>query len=234
MIIGTDISHWEDNPNTPQRIDFDQMKAAGAEFCIFKATQGKYFVDKVFEADYNRAANLLRGVYHFLDWTADADRQAEHFCNTIAGHKLDFPPIVDFECRANPPDQKTATSELWGFVVAIERITGRVPIIYTGPSYWKEYGSKDKVWRKYPLWIANYQVTKPIIPNPWDEYFLWQYTDRGDGLAYGCEAKAVDLNYFDGTLAELRRRLGLDAPTKPEPTDQEKLEKLWAAHPELH
>ena len=233
-IIGTDISHWEDDPDTPKRVDFDKMENAGAHFCIFKATQGRFVTDLVFTKDYDRCP-LIKGAYHYLDWKDDADKQAAHFCEVIAGHKLDFPPIVDFECRTNPPDKTTATKELWAFITIVKNKTGRAPMIYTGPSYWVEYGSPGSGWAGYPLWIAHYtKLPNPTIPAPWSGCYLWQYTDKGDGPKYGVEAKSVDLNRFDGTIGQLKGWLGIDEPEPVQPTNDQMLQKLWDAHPELH
>lgn len=236
-VLGTDISHWEDNPSTPQRIDYKKMKSAGAEFCIFKATQGSKFVDVVFKEDWNRAkeAGLVLGAYHFLDWSADGDKQADHFIKTIGNRKLDFPPVVDYEFRTDSLTPKQMMDELWGFVYRIESVMGIVPMIYTGPSFWKTYGSTASIWASYPLWIANYEVTKPIIPAPWTEYTIWQYTPSGNGSTYGVEALGIDLNYFNGDLNDLYMFVGWEStPTPVEPTDKEKLNMLWDAHPELH
>lgn len=232
-VLGADISHWEDNPTTPQLINFIKMKAAGAYFVIFKATQGIYIRDNVFVSSWANASVLLRGAYHFLDWTASADKQAAHFAGTIANHILDLPPIVDFECRLNVPSKTVTISELWNFVTYLETHTGRVPMIYTSPSYWREYGSTSAMWSRYPLWIAHYGVAKPTIPFPWLTHHIWQYTATGDGIAYGCEAKELDLNYYNGSIADLYHFVGQTTPPT-QSTDQEKLTKLWASHPELH
>lgn len=218
----TDISHWSG------AIDFDKMQAAGAIACIFKATQGRYVDDSLFKTDWNFAENMVRGAYHYLDWTADADRQAEHFCQVIGSRKLDFPPIVDFECEKIFLTRDMAKSELWTFVTTVERLTKRVPMIYTSPSYWNDFGSDSPVWKKYPLWIANYREGAPVIPAPWTDYVLWQYTGNGPGLDFGCTSKGIDLNRFKGTAAELYQYVGWSTvPSVPEPTDAEKLKILW-------
>lgn len=233
-VLGTDISRWEDNPSTPKKIDFVKMKNAGAKFVIFKATQGKSYTDRVFTGSYEDASILIRGAYHFLDWSATAAQQAEHFLAKIANVKLDFPPIVDYEYRTNAPSRSVAIGMLETFVKTVEARTGRVPIIYTAPAYWNEFGSKAAAWKKYPLWIANYKVTKPAIPLPWTDYLMWQYTDSGDGEAFGTETKEIDLNVFNGTENDLRKFVGLEIIPPPVLTDAEKLERLWNAHPELH
>jgi len=134
MILGTDISHWEDNPNTPQEINFIKMRDAGAKFCIFKASQA-WYSDLVFRISWPDCKGILpRGAYHYLDWTKTGLSQAEFFCDTIKADPPDLPPIVDFECRYKVP--ANANGDLWKFQTYGEAHTGRVPMIYTGPDYW--------------------------------------------------------------------------------------------------
>jgi hypothetical protein len=49
------------------------------------------------------------------------------------------------------------------------------------------------------------------------------------------ESKELDMNWFNGSVAELRQWASIDAapPTTPLTLEQ-KVEKLWHAHPELH
>jgi hypothetical protein len=86
---------------------------------------------------------------------------------------------------------------------------------------------------------------QPTIPasraqNDWE---LWQagaYTGIGKELGLG--ADYLDVNISRRTLDDFRRWSGLyrrwtpegEAPTPPPVTDAEKLNRLWAAHPELH
>ena len=37
----------------------------------------------------------------------------------------------------------------------------------------------DDRFRRYPLWIADYDVFRPDMENPWRHWSGWQYTDRG-------------------------------------------------------
>ena len=52
-------------------------------------------------------------------------------------------------------------------------------------------------------------VSKPDELEPWKSnhkpWKFWQYTNAGDGLAYGAESKAIDLNWFNGTLDNLKK-----------------------------
>jgi lysozyme len=225
MILGTDISHWEDNPNTPQEINFEVMKSAGAQFCIFKATQAKW-TDRVFQISWADCRGVLpRGAYCYLDWSIPAIEQAIYFCNAIKNDPPELPPIVDFECRKNNP--AGTTGQLWNWLTYVEEHTGKVPMIYTAPYYWYEFGSTNIAWKKYPLWIANYGVVKPLIPLPWTDYTFWQYTDKGDGKKYGCEALGVDLNWFNGGKEQLDALCGITTPPTVPPTLQQKVEALY-------
>jgi hypothetical protein len=47
MILGTDISHYQDDPATTKTIDFEKMHMAGAEFCILKASQATW-IDHIY------------------------------------------------------------------------------------------------------------------------------------------------------------------------------------------
>ncbi len=72
------------------------------------------------------------------------------------------------------------------------------PIIYTDPSFWKQYMSDE--FGEYPLWIANYNVQEPIIPSAWEDYTFWQYSQTGKT---GGIAGNVDLNVFNGSQDDL-------------------------------
>lgn len=220
MILGTDISHWEDNPNTPMKIDFQKMKAAGAQFCIFKVSQA-WTSDLVFRISWADCKGVLpRGAYCYLDYTKPGLSQAQFFCDLIKNDPPELPSEADFECRVNIP--VNANGELWNFVTYVETRTGRIPWIYTSPDYWKNYGTPAIGWKKYPLHIANYKVVTPEIPAPWTEEICWQYTNKGDGHKYGVEALEIDLNLLNQTPEQFQALCGA-VPVFPPKTLEERV-----------
>lgn len=229
MLIIPDISRWVDNPATPQKTNFVKMKNAGAPAVIFKASQA-LFTDLVFKSSWAdaKAAGLLRGAYLYLDWSKTGIEQAKYFCSVIANDPPELPPIIDFEERQGI-GTKVPRSELWGALNYIEGFTKRIPMIYTGWGYWIEFGSINEAWLKYPLWVANWGVSSPKMFMPWKNWVLWQYTANGDGLKYGCESLSVDLNYFDGTVDQLKMFCGL-IPTVTIETRLAALEKAAREH----
>ena len=200
-VLGCDVSHWQGD------IKFEKMREAGAQFVILKASQANW-TDRRFVENYRaaRQAGLLVGMYHYLDWSMPAAQQARYFAKLVTDYPPDIEPVVDFEERKNAPNRLAAVSALNIFVQTIEDLTGRVSMIYTSPGYWREYGDSGESWKKYPLWIAHYNVEKPIVPRPWSNWLFWQYTDRGDGKRYGVSSAQIDLNWFNGTIDELRER----------------------------
>lgn len=83
----------------------------------------------------------------------------------------------------------------------IESKTGKVPILYTGPYFWSEHIRNGDEFSKYPLWVAHYGTTTPIVPKPWTDWLFWQYS--GSSKLAGVKT-LVDMNYFNGDLDTLR------------------------------
>jgi GH25 family lysozyme M1 (1,4-beta-N-acetylmuramidase) len=88
---------------------------------------------------------------------------------------------------------------LYSLIKSIDSEFNIKPIIYTSLSFWKS--SIDKFANEYPfndyrLWIAYWSSKSPVIPKPWNDYFIWQYTNKGtiDGIT-----KQVDLNWLKTT-----------------------------------
>ncbi|WP_054522187.1 GH25 family lysozyme [Thermanaerothrix daxensis] len=205
--LGCDVSHWQGE------IDFARMKEAGANFVFLKASQAEW-TDRRFVVNYQAAkqAGLLVGMYHYLDWTTPADKQARYFAKLIQDYPPDIEPVLDYEERRKAPLQRIAIVAAREFVDIVEENTGRVCMVYTSPGYWHEYGSDAASWAECPLWIAHYRVSKPIVPAPWKDWLFWQYTDRGDGKQYGVSSAQIDLNWYNGTVDELLARYGRPSP----------------------
>lgn len=226
MRLGTDISHWQDDPNTPKLIDFNLMKSSGAEFVIFKVSQQQW-TDQVFLNSWGRAKGILpRGAYFYMDNRVDGLTQAKYFLEQLKNDPPEGPYIVDFEDPLNINPASKPNGHLWNAVVYLLNETGRIPWIYTSPGYWMQWGSTSPGWTAYKLWIANYKVDKPRIPAPWNNAICWQFTAKGEGGIFGVESKGLDLNYFLGTDDEFRAEFGGESLPKPPLTMEERIEQL--------
>jgi lysozyme len=231
MILGIDVSRWQDLNATVAGMDWNKAKAAGAKFAFIKCGQGTAR-DEDFEYNWraSREAGIPRGAYWYLDNRYSPESQAQRMSDFIPDNDPgELPRVADFEHRLAPIPEN-ALARLLIFLQDIKATdANRQPIIYTGPSYWQEHGSTDPLWRTFPLWIANYGRTVPLVPAPWPTWTFWQYTSNGPGPAYGAESLSLDMNYY---------QIGgpYDPIINPAPalTEHEMLMRLWNYHPELH
>jgi lysozyme len=216
-ILGVDISKWNGN------WDAAKAKQAGATFAFIKASQATY-TDPQFLANWKKAkeAGLLRGAYHYLDYTKPGIDQANYFADLLKNDPGELPPVIDYELRRtdnNPSaalgflrdclDQLIKRTELF------ENSITKRPMIYTGPGFWIEYGDQTKsdYWIQFPLWNAHWTTSSaPLIPLPWPMWQFWQFTSKGPGEAFGGEGLSMDMNRFNGTLNELMEFAGIRIP----------------------
>jgi len=216
-ILGIDISKWDGN------WDATKAKQAGATFVFIKASQAT-FTDPQFLVNWQKAkdAGLIRGAYHYLDYTKPGVDQANYFADLLKNDAGELPPVIDYELRRtdnNPSaalgflrdclDQLTKRSELF------EDMSLKRPMIYTGPGFWVEYGDQTKreYWIQFPLWNGHWVTSStPKVPPPWTMWQFWQFTSKGPGEAFGSECLTMDMNRFNGTLNELMEFAGIRIP----------------------
>lgn len=223
-VIGPDVSFYQDDPQTPQGINFIKMRQAGAGYIIIRAGQNLWG-DRDFKANWreSKAAGMPRGSYWFYDSRADPKKQAELWVSQFDGDFGELPLWCDFE------DNYGGSFKGWkNWYNFMERLKALVPDkelgVYTAYYYWLENmagvpTASVNYFKQYPLWIANYGTTTPLVPKPWiaDEWTLWQFTDNGDGALYGVESGNIDLNYFNGDLAAIKARFNLSDTPIPDP-----------------
>jgi len=226
-VIGTDVSIWDDNNSTPQVVDFEKMVQAGAKFTFVKSSQANW-IDQDYITNWSNAkqAGILRGAYHYLTFDVSPIIQAEYVWSILRADPGELPIVCDFECRTGAT-RSTAAGALKAFLERLKTLSGRTPMIYTSPGYWREFGTTDTYWTAYPLWLAHYTTGNPDTPLPWRWWYFWQYTDRGDGVKYGGEAKMMDMNYWKASLEDLYLFAGKPTPP-PAPESWQLQIDAWA------
>lgn len=237
--IGPDVSFYQDEPDTPEQIDFVKMGKT-ANFVIIRAGQNLW-KDPDFKYNWTEAKNaaLPRGSYWFYDSRADPKRQAELWVELLDGDFGELPLFADFEEAYN--GQYAGWRKWYDFLERLKELIGDKEIaIYTAYYYWRDNApnansEEDSLnyFRQFPLWIANYGVSKPRVPLPWapDEWLFWQFTEVGDGELYGVETRGIDLNWFNGDVADFRQRFNLP-PIDPVPQAQYRVDISLRADPE--
>lgn len=221
MIIGTDVSFYQDDNTTSRKIDFAQMRSAGAKFAIIRIGQNTW-PDPDF-ADYWRdakAAGIPRGSYFFYDSRVSPRAQADLAISALKSDRGELPLFADYE--ENYGGQYGGYLHFKDFLSYLEQgLPGKEIGIYTGYYFWtgRVPAPQRDYFRKYPLWIAAYETSAPLIPPPWSGYLFWQFTSKGNGGVYGVESGNIDLNYFDGDENQLKLRFGIggSVPTDPPP-----------------
>jgi len=196
-LTGIDISRYQ------VVADWLDVKKAGIDFVFVKATEGVDFVDPSFERDWAalKEHGFVRGAYHFYRPEDDPVQQATHFTSTVKLEPTDLPPVVDIEVldKTNPAE---LSKNLLIWIETVAQKCGKTPIIYTGNSFWNRYETDG--FGNYPLWVAEYGVDEPRIPNGWKEWHFWQYQQKG--TIQGIKGD-VDHNYFNGHLETLQEFL---------------------------
>ena len=237
--IGPDVSFYQDDNDTPEGIDFHKMRER-ADFVIIRAGQNKW-IDSDFQTNWKAArdAGLARGSYWFYDSRVEPQRQAELWRDALGDDQGELPLCADFEESYGGPYK--GWKKWYGFLEYLKKFMPKKEIIlYTGYYYWRENAPNANTeadsleyFHQYPLWVARYKATEPLVPAPWkkDEWMLWQYTETGDGAAYGVESRGIDLNYFNGDAAAFRERFKLSDTPPPVSTVSYKVDLSLRENP---
>lgn len=212
-----DISFYQDDDATPQKVDFLKMRTGGAAGVIIRAGQNTW-ADEDFP-DYWRSAKgiLPRGVYWFYDSRATPQTQATLLANALLAFTDDLPEMevfIDFE-----ESYGGAYAGWRNLKSMLELMKIKIPGIklgvYTGYYYWINNSPNPLTepaalayFKQYPLWLAWYTTDPAIVrvPAPWDKPLFWQYTDSGSGKVFGVESLDIDLSRFNGTPDEFNAR----------------------------
>ena len=197
-VMGIDISHHQGN------IDWAKAKKSGLSFVFVKATEGKDYIDSMFTTYWKGLADehIIKGAYHFYSSDDDPKEQAKWFIGNVNSFDNSLPPVLDIERMGHKnisPD--TFEKGVLECLEEIERLSGKRPIIYSSPNFANKY-LFDKRFDQYFLWVADYDVAAPTIPNCWEGvgWHFWQRTniDTMPGID-----KDVDQSYFSKDIHTL-------------------------------
>jgi len=229
MIPGFDISHYQDLNTTTRKVDFSLAIEQGAKFVIVR-TSGNVTKDEDFD-DYWRDASgkLLRGSYHFFEYRngimKSVVEQVEAYKKFLGDDIGELPQAMDFERPNNQwpelPNRDVCLSWIYDFIRRLKK-----PLLYTNLDT-----ILHKLWpipdwlKEIPLWVAQYGVLKPRNDG-WNTWTFWQFTSTGNGPKWGAESLGVDLDYFNGTEADLMALAGKPVVTKDLTISSEDYAKL--------
>ena len=209
-VIGPDVS--SNNHDNGSRLDWWTMHHVGrASFVFIKATEGGGYVNPAFASDFAAAGRgrLARGAYHFArpsggtydEIFLSAYGAARSYCSTVGMLQGpgNLPPVLDLEVAGTlNPGQLSLWTHVW--LSQVRLLTGRTPILYTNPGFWRQAMANSAGFASYPLWLANYGVPSPEMVGGWKSFMFWQFTDSGRITG---ASSSLDMNLFNGSRAEL-------------------------------
>jgi lysozyme len=198
------VSGWQGD------VDWAAVVGDGYTFAMTKASEGTYYTSSYFASQYNGSYNegMIRGAYHFaIPDDSDGTTQADYFVDHGGGWSADgqtLPGTLDIEWNPYGSScyglsQSEMADWIMDFADEYYARTGRDMMIYTAASWWNScVDSTD--FSFIPLWIANWGVTSPALPNCWSDYTFWQTAD--DGSVAGTSGN-IDIDTFNGSPDEM-------------------------------
>jgi lysozyme len=212
-VVGADVSNWQ---HAGGRVSWTAAAHhSRLTFTFIKATEGSAYRNPYFHADWRASsrAHLLHGAYHFARPSAQpgsAVAQARSFVR-FAGRMQArgvLPPALDLESTGGlSPARLTAWTRTW--LETVHALTGRTPIIYSYPHFWRHAMAGTRSLRRYPLWGASYGLTPTTLGGAWQTWTFWQYSNHGH--VHGIRGGS-DVNRFHGSLARLRAMANIPPP----------------------
>jgi GH25 family lysozyme M1 (1,4-beta-N-acetylmuramidase) len=196
--MGIDVSRFQG------AIDWPSVAGSGIRFAFVQASRGSgsdctvkpaqcgpdpYFATNRVAAE---SAGIRVGAYHrafaggatVADARADALAEADIFLAQVATLQVgELIPVLDAEAPFTGMTSRSLRTWIRVWVKRVTKRLGRKPMIYTNRSSWAATGNTGEFARaKYPLWIAEWGVSRPTVPsNNWAGrgYSVWQFTSSG-------------------------------------------------------
>jgi len=192
-IQGIDVARYQEN------IDFRQALSSGMHFVFMKATEGRDYVDPNFRSNWNKArdAGMPRGAYHFMTWCSLASEQAAWFVQNVPADPDALPPVLDLEwnnhssCKTKP-SRADALEKIRYMLDAMERHTGKLPIIYTDMNFHRDVLNGEYFPNAFWLRSTAAEPQERYGNRTWT---FWQWTQTG--VVRGVKGE-VDRNAFYG------------------------------------
>ncbi len=169
--FGIDVSQWQGT------IDFNAVKEAGCEFVIMRIGWGDsddYTLDNTYLANMENAtaAGLPVGIYYYSEDNdpEDVRDHARWIAGILAGRKLDFPVVFDWEDFEHFQTYGMSIDDLNElFEVFADELSnyGYDAMLYSSKTFLENFWTNDY---HRPVWLAHYVDQTDYA----GEYQIWQ------------------------------------------------------------
>lgn len=214
-IKGIDVSHWNGT------VDWKKVRESGIDFAIIKATEGTGFLDPRWEYNWREAINheIIAMPYHFFRDQYKGNPQLTWFLQNadIYLQEVDGKTIVWADVETDNGSGITARqNRLHGFCLnAVGK--GLQAGYYSSKWKWESLIGNPPWANDFWQWPASWTPNSTyVLPTGWtsEKSKWWQF---GIYPAYSWTfpvsgAGTVDVNWFLGTIQELRDILGQTSP----------------------
>ena len=199
-IVGADISKYQDDPKTPEVVDFQQMKDYGFSFVVMRVGQGNFIDREWHKHRLNSRGILPRAAYWFFDPYYPPELQADLCLIALGNERLEGRLWLDLEFWWG--GSYTAPRH-WKHFLDIIKSAGIRTGIYTSKSWWDAHaaGADMSYFGKEESWIAQYYTALTRVPAGFREPMLWQSGTPAIGLAAGVESLEIDFNHWNGNYS---------------------------------
>jgi len=232
--FGIDLSAWNGTRNWSEIAAYKPKII----FAGFRASLSNYYRDPTFAAsmDGAKSAGILRMAYHYFYPNVSISAQIDLFVSVLAGVVPEIGIVADFEYTAGLSYAEVSrVSEL--FIKGIRDRTGIRTIGYSRATYINPVFNGSTWWKNFDWWLANYLSSgdehpgPPLLPPGMTTYLIHQTGSKGS--IPGVESLDVDHNRWNGDARAVYAYCGIPYPEPPNLPADEKLNRLWLAHPEL-
>ncbi len=198
--------------------DLQAAKDFGIRGIIYKATEGRTYVDKTYAKVRKEAEALgfLWGAYHFFR-PGDIREQVLHFIKHAAPDENTLLALDHEDGGCSGADAET-------FLRTLEALTERRCVLYSGHLIKEQLKNQvNEYLGSCRLWLTQYGAS-PSVQASWNDWWLWQYTGDGKGplpqrvpgIGLGKDPGApIDVNSYQGDAEDLARQWSGKAPVIP-------------------
>lgn len=218
-VTGVDVSYWQGD------IDWEIL-ATKAKFAYIRAGSGNNYIDGKLERNVLGALDngVPFGLYWYLKPAKDFKQQADNFAAAVGIYGGNLYPAFDLE-ESGGLDKAALDSWMGKLVIRFRSNLGlelNQCTTYTSPGFLNTAMPLTNYLKWTNLWVAHWTTApEPLRPNEWlipdKPWKFWQFSAKGDGLSYGAQSRAIDLNRYNGTLAQFIDEFGATPPTPPPP-----------------